>query len=55
MVMGYCLKCREKREMVNVTEEEVKGGRASYRGNCKRCGGGMFKLRMKDRTIPEPS
>lgn len=45
---GYCVKCREKREMVEYNEVTMpkKGGgtRPAGKGICKKCGTGMFKL-----------
>jgi hypothetical protein len=35
---GYCLKCREKREMQDPKEVTLKNGRAAMQGTCAVCG-----------------
>lgn len=35
---GYCLKCREKREMRDAKEVELKNGRPAMQGTCPVCG-----------------
>lgn len=51
-VMGYCVKCKEKREMVNAQKVEMpaKGGgtRPAMKGTCAVCSTGMFKILPKD-------
>jgi hypothetical protein len=37
-VQGYCLKCREKREMQDASEVTLKNGRAAIQGTCPVCG-----------------
>jgi hypothetical protein len=37
-MMGYCLKCREKREMQDPKEVTLKNGRAAMQGTCPVCG-----------------
>jgi hypothetical protein len=37
-VQGYCLKCREKREMNDAGEVTLKNGRAAIQGTCQVCG-----------------
>lgn len=48
MSEGYCVKCREKREMENEEEVEMngKGGvkRRALKGKCPSCGTKMFKI-----------
>jgi hypothetical protein len=36
-MMGYCLKCREKREMQDAKEVTLKNGRAATQGTCSVC------------------
>lgn len=47
-VIGYCVKCKEKREMVAPEKIEMpaKGGktRPAMKGTCSKCGTGMFKI-----------
>lgn len=37
-MLGYCLKCREKREMKDPQEVTLKNGRAATQGACPVCG-----------------
>ncbi|CAA9573648.1 MAG: hypothetical protein AVDCRST_MAG18-2274 [uncultured Thermomicrobiales bacterium] len=37
-MQGYCLKCREKREMQEPKEVTLKNGRAAMQGLCSVCG-----------------
>ena len=41
---AYCLKCREKREMVNPRPYKMKNGKDSTTGTCPVCGTKMFKI-----------
>lgn len=47
-VIGYCVKCKEKRVMKEAAEVEMpaKGGgtRPAMKGTCSTCGTGMFKI-----------
>lgn len=42
--IAYCVKCREKREMNDPKEVEMKGGRRAMSGVCSVCGTKMFKI-----------
>jgi hypothetical protein len=42
--IGYCVKCRAKKEFVNAKEVEMKNGRPALKGQCKDCGTGMYKI-----------
>lgn len=42
--MGYCVKCREKREFKNGKEVKMKNGRPALKGTCSTCGTGMYKI-----------
>ena len=50
-VIGYCVKCKEKREMKDAKEVAMpaKGGgtRPAMKGICVTCGTGMFKILPK--------
>ncbi len=35
---GYCVKCREKREIKNAAVEDTKSGRRMAKGKCPVCG-----------------
>ena len=42
--IGYCVKCREKREMKEAKEVDMKGGRRAMKGTCVKCETKMFKI-----------
>jgi len=46
-VMGYCVKCKEKREMQDAEEVKMKNGRPAMKGTCGTCGTGMYKILPK--------
>lgn len=39
MAEAYCVKCKEKREMKDVTEVTTKNGRPMLKGTCPVCSG----------------
>ena len=41
---GYCLKCRESREIQNAQQVTMKNGRGATRGTCGECGTTMFRI-----------
>lgn len=45
-VIGYCVKCKEKREMKDATEVTMgkTGDRRAMKGTCTVCGTGMYKI-----------
>ena len=43
-VTGYCLKCKEHREIQDAQAVTMKNGRASTRGTCGECGKTMFRI-----------
>ncbi len=43
-VEAYCLKCKEKRIMVDPEEVIMKNGRPAMKGKCKECDTKMFKI-----------
>lgn len=43
-IIGYCVKCKEKREMKDVKMVEIKPGRPAAKGTCTVCGTGMYKI-----------
>ncbi len=47
-VIGYCVKCKEKRKMMNAQEVAMKGKgdkqRMAMTGTCENCGTKMFKI-----------
>mgnify|MGYP001209275385 CR=1 FL=1 len=48
MVEGYCVKCKEKREMKDTKDVIMKGGKGgdkkALKGTCSKCGTGMYKI-----------
>lgn len=42
--VGYCVKCKEKREMKDAEKVEMKNGRNAMKGVCTSCGTKMFKI-----------
>ncbi len=43
-MMAYCVKCKAKREMENAKEVTMKNGRKAMKGNCGKCGTGMYSI-----------
>ncbi len=41
---AYCLKCREKREMINPEQVTLKNGRPATKGDCPACGTKVFRI-----------
>jgi RNase P subunit RPR2 len=41
---GYCVKCKEKREIKDPQEITMKNGRPATQGLCPECGTKMFKI-----------
>jgi len=41
---AYCLKCREKREMVDPQPYKMKNGKDATTGTCPVCSTKMFKI-----------
>lgn len=44
MAEGYCVKCKEKREMMEPEEVEMKNKRKALKGTCSVCGTKIFKI-----------
>jgi RNase P subunit RPR2 len=53
MAQAYCVKCKDKREMVNAKEVTMKGKgdtkRSAVTGSCEKCGTKMFKILPKSK------
>jgi predicted nucleic acid-binding Zn-ribbon protein len=47
---AYCVKCREKREMVDGQEVVMKNGKKAMQGKCPTCGTKLFRSWEKPRT-----
>ena len=41
---GYCVKCRETREIQNAEQVTMKNGRPATRGTCPVCNTGMYRI-----------
>ena len=41
---GYCMKCRESREIQEAQQVTMKNGRPATRGKCGECGATMFRI-----------
>lgn len=41
---GYCVKCKAKQEINGAKEVTMKNGRKAMKGNCPKCGTGMFRI-----------
>ncbi len=42
--IGYCVKCKAKKEISEAVEETMKNGRKAIKGKCPTCGVVMFKI-----------
>lgn len=45
--IAYCVKCKEKREMLDTERVTMKNGRPALKGKCSVCGTGMYKMLKK--------
>jgi predicted RNA-binding Zn-ribbon protein involved in translation (DUF1610 family) len=45
MTKAYCVKCREKVEIKNPEETEMKNGRPAVKGECPNCGTGVYRIK----------
>ena len=44
MATAYCVKCRDKREIIDPVETTLKNGRPAMKGTCPKCGTNMFRI-----------
>jgi len=44
---GYCVKCKESKEMASEKEVTMKNGRKAVKGKCPSCGTGMYRIKGK--------
>ncbi|MCX5667480.1 MAG: DUF5679 domain-containing protein [Candidatus Omnitrophica bacterium] len=42
--VGYCVKCKAKKEMKDTQNVTMKNGRKAMKGKCTSCGTGMYKI-----------
>ncbi len=48
MTSGYCVKCKEKRDISDAKEITMKNGKPAVEGKCPVCGTKIFKIGKKD-------
>ena len=48
MTIGYCVKCKEKREMKDEKRIVMKSGSHAMKGICSVCGTKMFRIVKKE-------
>lgn len=41
---AYCVKCKQKREIKDAVQIQMKNGRPATEGKCPECGTKMFKI-----------
>ena len=49
MVSGYCMKCKQRQDMVNTENVVTKNGNNAVKGQCKKCGTNMFVILPKSK------
>ena len=42
--VGYCVKCKAKKEMKDTENVVMKNGRKAMKGKCTSCNTGMYKI-----------
>jgi len=42
--IGYCVKCKAKKEMKDTQKVTMKNGRHAMKGKCTSCATGMYKI-----------
>ena len=42
--VGYCVKCKAKKEIANATKVTMKNGRPAIKGTCPTCGTVMYRI-----------
>jgi hypothetical protein len=43
-VEAYCMKCKQKRGILDPHEVTMKNGRIAVQGNCEVCGASLFRM-----------
>lgn len=43
-MQGYCVKCKDKKEMKDAKAVTMKNGKPATKGQCPTCGTTMFKI-----------
>ncbi len=47
-VNGYCVKCKDRRDIKDAKAITMKNGRPATQGTCPVCGTGMYKIGKAD-------
>lgn len=47
-MIGYCMKCRDQREILEAEAVTMKNGKPATKGKCPVCGTGMYRLGKRD-------
>ena len=47
---GYCVKCKESREIQGGEEVTMKNGRRALKGKCGDCGTGLYRILPKQQS-----
>lgn len=55
MALSYCLKCKEKTDIVNPVEILTANNRKALTGTCKVCGTKKYKFLPSDGTAKKPA
>jgi hypothetical protein len=43
-ITGFCVRCKEQRELLDAKEITMKNGRKAIKGKCVKCGTQVFKI-----------
>jgi len=46
-ITAYCVKCKQKKNIIDAKETIMKNGRKAMKGKCPDCGTGMFRIMGK--------
>ncbi len=46
-ITAYCVKCKQKKNIVDAQQTTMKNGRKAMKGKCPDCGTGMFRIMGK--------
>jgi hypothetical protein len=45
---GFCVRCKSKREMINIVKDKTKKNQNMIKGNCKSCNNKICRFVKKD-------
>lgn len=48
-IIGYCMKCKKKRKMVEIKKKIMENGNKMAKGKCEKCDCGMCKILGKEK------